>query len=679
MVICQRCGSRPAQIQTQQLGPDGRPLFVNLCVQCFQDLQSQAEKTSSMDKYGRDLTALAKEDKLDPVIGRQKEIERVVHILSRRTKNNPVLIGDPGVGKTAIVEGLAQRIVDGRVPETLKGKRVFSLDLAMMLAGASHRGEFEKRLKKVIEEVSQSQGQIVLFIDELHMVVGAGAAHGAIDAANMLKPALARGELQTIGATTLDEYRRYVENDAALERRFQPILVEENTPEDTLEILEGLRMRYEDHHQVEITPASLKAAVELSDRYISDRFLPDKAIDLIDEACARVRLAAVKEPENLRQIEEEIKQVKKSDLSEQERGAKLDELEKVRQELVELWTRTKMEERPEVTAQDIAAIVSSITGVPLEDLSEDEREKLVHLEDRIHQRLIDQKEAVQVVAEAIRRSRAGLKDPKRPIGSFIFLGPTGVGKTELTKALAEVLYGSEEMLVRIDMSEYMEKHTVSRLIGAPPGYIGFERGGQLTEVVRRKPFSIVLLDEIEKANPEVFNILLQIMEDGRLTDGHGRTVDFKNTILIMTSNVGSDLIGQETIGFETEGGQGKVRGSEKLMDALRQTFRPEFLNRVDDVVVFRSLSKKHLRQIAELMVSRVEKLLEKQGLKLEVTKQALDYLVKNSYDPDLGARPLRRLIQREVENPISDRIIGGKVEAGGVVKVGVEGAELVIT
>ena len=500
MVVCQRCGRRPAVIQSQQIGPDGRPIFVNLCEICFQEVREEAARTSFLDKYGRDLTSMAKEDRLDPVIGRKKEIERVIHILSRRTKNNPVLIGDPGVGKTAIVEGLAQRIVQGLVPETLNGKRVVSLDISLMLAGASHRGEFEQRLKKTIEEVINARGQIILFIDELHTVIGAGAAEGAIDAANMLKPALARGELQAIGATTLDEYRQYVEKDAALERRFQPVLVTEPTLDDTIEILKGLRSKYEKHHQVRIDDEAIVAAGELSDRYIADRFLPDKAIDLVDEASAKVRLAAVKEPENLKQVEDELKmakagQIRSASKPEKDRLQKrIDELEKVKSELTELWLRTKMEEIPVVRKAEIAEIVSSMTGIPLSELSEEEKEKLSKLEERLHQRLVDQEEAVSSVAQAIRRSRAGLKDPRRPIGSFLFLGPTGVGKTELTKALAEVLYGSEDLIVRVDMSEFMERHTVSRLIGAPPGYIGFERGGQLTEVVRRKPFSIVLLD-----------------------------------------------------------------------------------------------------------------------------------------------------------------------------------------
>lgn len=681
MVVCQRCGRRPAVIQSQQIGPDGRPIFVNLCEVCFQEIRDEASKTSFLDRYGRDLTVLAKEEKLDPVIGRAAEIERVIHILSRRTKNNPVLIGDPGVGKTAIVEGLAQRIVSGKVPETLSGKRVVQIDLPLMLAGSSHRGEFEQRLKKTIDEVINNRGQIILFIDELHTIVGAGAAEGAIDAANMLKPALARGELQAIGATTLDEYRQYVEKDPALERRFQPIVVKEPSVEDTLEILKGLRPRYEKHHQVRIDDEALLAAVEFSDRYVADRFLPDKAIDLIDEASAKVRLAAVKEPENLRQVEEELKLLKK-DLTKsrgeerEKKEKRVNELEKIKSEITELWLRTKLEDCPVVGKNDIASIVSEMTGIPLVDLSEEEQSKLRNLEERIHQRIVNQEEAVKVVSEAIRRARAGLKDPHRPVGSFIFLGPTGVGKTELTKALAEVLYGSEDLMVRVDMSEYMEKHTVSRLIGAPPGYIGFERGGQLTEIVRRKPFSIILLDEIEKAHPEVFNILLQIMEDGRLTDGRGRTVDFKNTIVIMTSNVGSALIHRYSIGFGSQQKEESLSENErftrlkdKVMQSLQETFRPEFLNRIDEIVVFHSLTKNQIRLIVDRLIKKTATLLSERGITLNVTDKAKDWFTQHGYDPDFGARPMRRLIQKELDNVISDEIIAGNLKEGDKVLV----------
>ncbi len=656
-------------------------VYANLCEACFAEVQKEASKTSYLDKFGRDLTALAKEDKLDPVIGRKNEIERVIHILSRRTKNNPVLIGDPGVGKTAIVEGLAQKISTGQVPETLQGKRVISLDLASILAGTSHRGQFEERMKKIIEEVVKAQGQIVLFVDELHTVVGAGAAEGAIDAANILKPALARGELQMVGATTLDEYRMRIEKDAALERRFQPILVNEPTLDETRAILEGLKPRYEQFHRVKISEEAIESAVRLSDRYVSDRFLPDKSIDLIDEASAQVRLAQVKEPENLKQIENEIEKLRQEDATKNQE--KIEQLNQVRKELIDLWTKTKLEETPLVTAADIAKLVSKATGIPVDELSLEEKEKLKNLEKRIHERIVDQEEAVKTVAEAIRRARAGLKDPKRPIGSFIFLGPTGVGKTELSKALAEVLYGSEDLMVRLDMSEYMEKHTVSRMIGAPPGYIGFEEGGQLTEIVRRKPFSIILLDEIEKAHPEVFNVLLQIMEDGRLTDAKGRTVDFKNTILIMTSNLGSELIyHQSRLGFE-DGQRDKSNSYEsltaKLIENLRTAFRPEFLNRVDEIVVFKPLGLKETRQIVDLEVRKTEKLLADQQIQLQVTAKARDWLAKEGFSEEFGARPLRRLIQREIENTISDKIICDEMEKTRKLKVDIEKGKLAVT
>lgn len=676
MVICQRCGRRPAVIQSQQIGPDGRPIFVNLCDVCFREIQEKATQTSYLDKFGRDLTVAAKEGKLDPVIGRKAEIERIIHILSRRTKNNPVLVGDPGVGKTAIAEGLAQRIVEGKVPETLSGKRVVSLDLALMVAGASHRGQFEQRLKNTIDEVVKAKGQIILFIDEVHTIVGAGAAEGAIDASNMLKPTLARGEIQVIGATTLDDYRQRIERDPALERRFQPVIVPESTVEETLEILKGLRPNYEKHHHVKISDEALKAASELSDRYIADRFLPDKAIDLMDEASAKVRLAAVKEPENLRRIEEEILALKKLAPVDE---AKVLELERIRKEITDLWTKTKMEELPIVGREDIAGVVSVMTGIPLSDLSEEEKIKLMNLENRLHERIVDQVEAVKAVSEAIRRSRVGLKDPKRPVGSFIFLGPTGVGKTELSKALAEILYGSEDLIVRMDMSEYMEKHTVSRLIGAPPGYIGFERGGQLTEIVRRKPFSVILLDEIEKAHPEVFNVLLQIMEDGRLTDGHGRTVDFKNTILIMTSNIGSDIIYNKSLGFEEPGKKEEADYTElknNLMGALKKTFRPEFLNRVDDVVVFHALSREAVRKIADLLLKQTEKLLVSQAIKILIKDEAREWLVGKGFDPQMGARPMRRIIQREIENRISDQIISGDFVSGDTIEISVKDDKL---
>lgn len=651
-----------------------------LCEKCYEEIQKEASSTSVIDKFGRDLTALAKENKLDPVIGRKEEIERVIHILSRRTKNNPVLIGDPGVGKTAIVEGLAQKIIAGQVPEPLRGKRVFALDLAAILAGSSHRGMFEKRMKDIIKEVVDSKGQIILFVDEVHTVVGAGAAEGAIDAANILKPALSRGELQLVGATTVDEYRKYVERDAALERRFQTILVREPTMEETIEIIKGLRERYENHHQVKITDEAIEAAVKLSERYVSDRFLPDKAIDVIDEASAQVRLSQVKEPENLRQVETNIEGAKKrlrEKLSESERNkleSELKSLEQVRLELAEIWTKTKLEEIPDVTRESIALVISKATGIPVEDLSMKEKERLIKMEELIHQRLINQKEAVSLVSEAIRRARAGLKDPKRPIGTFLFLGPTGVGKTELSKALAEVLYGNEEMIVRLDMSEYMEKHTISKMIGAPPGYIGYEQGGQLTDVVRRKPFSIILLDEIEKAHPEVFNALLQIMDDGRMTDSKGRTVDFKNTIIIMTSNIGSDLLRKEEIGFGAVGkvAQTKRFGEEaerKIRRALRDTFKPEFLNRVDEIVIFRNLGKKEIEEIAHLELAKTQKLLDEHNIKIKLNQKAINFLVAKGFSEEFGARPLRRLVQKEIENKVSNMMISGEIKDGDVVDV----------
>ena len=667
---------------------DNQPTIVYLCEVCARELQEGAQKTTLLDRYGRDLTGLAGEGKLDPVIGRKEEIERIIHILSRRKKNNPVLIGDPGVGKTAIIEGLAQQIVDGHVPETLQGKRIVALDLALMLAGASHRGQFEERLKKTLEEVVKAEGQIILFIDELHTVVGAGAAQGAIDASNMLKPALARGELQCVGATTLNEYRKYVEKDGALERRFQPVMINEPSVEETVEILKGLKSRYEDHHKVRVSDEAIKAATDLSDRYIADRFLPDKAIDLLDEACARTRLAQIKDAKAKKQPEltrttprsvtEEMEKLRarpRKTVADMER---LEELELIAEHKVERWQPEKVESIPEVKKHDIAQIVAQATGIPVEDLAEDEREKLSRLEERLHQRIVGQDEAVRVVSEAIRRARAGLKDPNRPIGSFIFLGPTGVGKTETAKALAEVLYGDEDLMVRLDMSEYGERHTVSRLIGSPPGYVGFEEGGQLTEVVRRKPFSIILLDEIEKAHPDVFNILLQILEDGRLTDGHGRTVDFKNTILIMTSNVGTGTISEKKFGF---GSEKEVQKSyqelkEDLLGQLRKGFRPEFLNRVDDVVVFHALSEKHVRKIADLLIEKSKELLAARGIKLEVAVKARNYLAERGFDPNFGARPLRRLIQREVENPVSNQIISGEYREGDTVEITLVGKDL---
>jgi len=668
MVICQACGKKPATIQTQKY-IDGRPVFFNVCEDCFAKMQDGAQETSALDKFGRDLTQAAREGKLDPVIGREKEIERVIHILSRRTKNNPVLIGDPGVGKTAIVEGLAQRITSGKVPETLSGKRIVALDISLMLAGSGVRGEFEKRLKQAIDEVKKAEGQIIVFIDELHIIVGAGAAEGAIDAANILKPALARGELRAVGATTLDEYHRYIEKDGALERRFQPVMVNEATVEETIEVLRGLKERYEHHHQVKIGPGTLEACAQLADRYISDRFLPDKAVDLLDEACAKVRLGTVKEPENLQQVKKEMSEVVKATEKAKNKEKKeklqkrLTKLQKVESELTELWRQTKMEETPEVPPEAVAGIVSAMTGIPLEELSQEEQERLVHLEQRLHRRVVGQEEAVRVVSEAVRRSRAGLKDPQRPIGVFLFLGPTGVGKTELTKALAEALYGDEDLMVRLDMSEYQERHTVSRLVGAPPGYVGYEEGGQLTEIVRRKPFSVILLDEIEKAHPDVFNLLLQVFEDGRLTDGHGRTVDFKNTIIIMTSNIGSDLF---------RGGAGREKIAKGIGDRLRRTFRPEFLNRLDAVVIFDSLDPEEIRQIVDLELTGLAKRLAEQQLSLEVSAEAKDYLAQTGYDAKFGARPLRRVIQNEIENAIAEMIIDGELKSRKKIKVWLE-------
>jgi ATP-dependent Clp protease ATP-binding subunit ClpB len=694
--------------------------------------QNPEGKYQTLEKYGRDLTALARRGKIDPVIGRDNEIRRIMQVLSRRTKNNPVLIGDPGVGKTAIVEGLARRIISGDVPDSLKQKRIIAMDIAAMVAGAKFRGEFEDRLKAFLKEVTDSQGEVILFIDELHTIVGAGAAEGSVDASNMLKPMLARGELRTIGATTLDEYRKYIEKDAALERRFQPVLVDEPSVEDTIAILRGLKERYEVHHGVRITDAALVAAAVLSHRYISDRFLPDKAIDLVDEAASRLKIELDSMPTEIDVIEREIMQheMERQALKKEKDPASKERLKKLEKELAELkekssalkaewqkekaviqeqrkWKeeldqlRTELERaqrrgdlakaseiqygripqlekkladatakaakdrqstllREEVTEEDIAEVVSSWTHIPVSRLQEGEREKLVNLEQHLHQRVVGQDEAIKAVSNAVRRARAGLQDPNRPIGSFIFLGPTGVGKTELSRALAEFLFDDENAMIRIDMSEYMEKHTVARLIGAPPGYVGYEEGGQLSKAVRRKPYSVVLFDEIEKAHPDVFNVLLQVLDDGRITDGQGRTVDFKNTVIIMTSNIGSQYITEE---------ESKEARSRLVMDALRAHFRPEFLNRVDEIVIFDRLSEDDLKKIVEIQLRRLTKRLEQQKITLDLSDSAKELIAREGYDPVYGARPLKRTIQKEILDPLSIDILEGKVREGQIIRV----------
>ncbi len=649
-------------------------------------------KTPALDEFGRDLIKLAQEDKLDPVIGRGMEIQRVIQILSRRKKNNPCIIGEAGVGKTAVVEGLAQKITNNDVPEILKGKRIICLDLALVVAGTKYRGEFEKRLKKIVKEVQESN-DVILFIDEIHTLVGAGAAEGAIDASNILKPALARGELQVIGATTADEYRKYIEKDAALERRFQPIYISEPSIEETVKILQGLRDKYEAHHKIKITDQALEAAAHLSARYVSGRFLPDKAIDLVDEAASRIKLQNTISPPDMKEVEVKLSKIRKEKestvkLQEFEKAARLRDKEKKLeielQKMKEKWETGRRVNKVGVTGEDIAEIVSSWTGIPIFSLKEEEAQKLLRMEEELHKRIIGQNEAIISISKAIRRARAGMKSPKRPIGSFIFLGPTGVGKTELARTLAEFLFGDENALISLDMSEYMEKFAVSRLVGAPPGYVGYEEGGQLTEKVRRKPYSVVLLDEIEKAHPDVFNILLQIFEDGRLTDSQGRVVDFKNTVIIMTSNVGATLIKKgSTLGFRGTNEPEEISYKDiknRVMGELNKTFRPEFLNRIDEVIVFKSLTKEEIKKIATLILNNeVKILLEEQKIDLETTEEAKELLTKEGYDPNFGARPLRRTIERLIENPISEKLLAGEFKEGDCVQIKTSGGKIIFS
>ena len=633
-------------------------------------------KTKELDKFSRNLSKMAEEGKIDPIIGRDTETERVIEILSRRSKNNPCLIGEPGVGKTAIAEGLAQKIFEGKVPEILKDKKVYTLDVSSMLAGAKYRGEFEERLKAVIDEVKDAK-DIILFVDEVHTIVGAGASEGAMDASNILKPALARGELQLIGATTIEEYRKYIEKDAALERRFQPVNVGEPTKEEALEILKGLRDKYEAHHRLHITDEALKAAVELSSRYISDRFLPDKAIDLMDEAAARVRIQNLTAPDDVKGLEDRLEGIKKEKeeavkTEDFEKAAKLKleekDIEEKLQEARASWSDEKISDKLLVTEEDIAYIVARWTGIPVSKLSSNESQRLLELEKILHERVIGQEEAVEALAKAVRRARVGLKDPNRPIGSFIFLGPTGVGKTELSKALAEAMFGSENDIIRIDMSEYMEKHAVSRLIGAPPGYVGYDEGGQLTEAVRRNPYSVILFDEIEKAHPDVFNVLLQILEDGRVTSGQGKTVDFKNTIVIMTSNLGAHNMDKSSLGFAKEKDTKEISDYEKMkeniLEDLKRHFRPEFLNRIDDIVIFHKLTEKNIEEIVALMLRSVAKRLMENNINLEYTNEAVSHLAKVGFDKTYGARPLRRAITKTVEDKLSEEMLKGNVKQG---------------
>ena len=644
----------------------------------------ERSNSAILEQFGRNLTQAARENKLDPVIGRRVEMERVMQVLSRRTKNNPVLIGEPGVGKTAVVEGLAQAIVHGDVPETIKDKQIYSLDMGSLVAGSRYRGDFEERLKKVLKEI-RTRGDIILFIDEIHTLVGAGAAEGSIDAAQMLKPMLARGELQTIGATTNDEYRKYIEKDAALERRFQPVKVEEPSVEETVEILKGLRDRYEAHHRVIITDTAIQAAAELADRYISDRFLPDKAIDLVDEAGARLRIRRMTAPPELRELDEKIAEVRRNkeaaiDDQDFEKAASLrdqeSKLSEERKAKEEAWKGGESDEIAEVGDQEIAEVLAMSTGIPVVRLTQTETAKLLKMEDELHKRVIGQDEAVKALAQSIRRTRSGLKDPNRPGGSFIFAGPTGVGKTELAKALAEFLFGDEDALIQLDMSEFSEKHTASRLFGAPPGYVGYDEGGQLTEKVRRKPFSVVLFDEVEKAHPDIFNSLLQILEEGRLTDSQGRKVDFKNTVIIMTTNLGTRDINKGVLtGFQTADHSTHDYGrmKSKVAEELKQHFRPEFLNRVDDTIVFPPLTKPEIARIVDLMIAKLAKRMEAQDMRLQLTDEARELLADVGFDPVLGARPLRRAIQREIEDALSERILFGELQPGQVVTVGVTG------
>ena len=645
-------------------------------------------KTPILDQYSRDLTEMAREGKLDPVIGRQQEIGRVIQILSRRTKNNPCLIGEPGVGKTAIAEGLASQIVTGNVPETIREKRVVTLDLSGMVAGSKYRGEFEERIKGIINEV-RNDGQVLLFIDEIHTIIGAGGAEGAMDASNILKPSLARGEIQIIGATTVDEYRKHIEKDAALERRFQPVMIEEPTEEESIAILKGLRKAYEEHHHVQITDSALQAAVKLSTRYFNDRFLPDKAIDLIDEAASKVRLASYVQPKEIKVLENDIEALNKTkeEAIKKEAFEKAAEIKKKQerkrekmQKLLAKWERDKKNKRPEVGEDEIADIVSDWTKIPVKSLEEGEAQRLKQLESILHQRVVGQEEAVSAVSKAIRRGRVGLKDPKRPIGSFLFLGPTGVGKTELSKALAEAMFGTENAMIRVDMSEYMEKHSVSKLIGSPPGYVGYEEGGQLSEKVRRNPYSVLLFDEIEKAHPDVFNILLQVLDDGQITDAQGRRINFKNTVIIMTSNCGAEnIVAPKRLGFGTVENEKESYNYMKgrVMDEVKRSFKPEFLNRIDEIIVFHPLNKSHMKNIVDIMLKDlITRSKEQMNLNLGVSEEAKEFLIEKGYDEKYGARPLRRTIQNEIEDALAEEILDGKIQEGNTIEVRKEGEKL---